>query len=161
MSYLSELHGLKHRARVLMSVGLFFSLANIILPGLAWTVLPQSWDFVLIEGVLGTYYHNYIQWMTDDGSVSSKMSFQKSTHGRYSWRCVHCQLSAAVSWSHFYLKVRNFLCPAVAMRMPWGCSKPSSGLIVVGRWKSFPWVSIESHRAASLINIPPPIKFAD
>lgn len=115
MSYLSELHGLKHRARVLMSVGLFFSLANIILPGLAWTVLPQSWDFVILEGVLGTYYHNYIlslitytRRLTDDGSVSFKMSLQKSTHGRYSWRCAHCQLSAAVSWSYSYLRVRNF-----------------------------------------------------
>ncbi|KAL7023272.1 hypothetical protein ACKWTF_012542 [Chironomus riparius] len=42
MAYLSELHGLKYRSRVMLSTGIFFSLGNIILPSLAWLIIPNS-----------------------------------------------------------------------------------------------------------------------
>ncbi|KAG5672794.1 hypothetical protein PVAND_002887 [Polypedilum vanderplanki] len=42
MAYLSELHGLKFRSRVMLSTGVFFSIANIILPSLAWLIIPHS-----------------------------------------------------------------------------------------------------------------------
>lgn len=51
MSYLSEFHGLKYRSRVMMTLGIFYSLAGICLPGLAWVVIPQSWNFTVIENL--------------------------------------------------------------------------------------------------------------
>ncbi|XP_037029687.1 synaptic vesicle glycoprotein 2C [Bradysia coprophila] len=45
MSYLSEFHGTDHRSRVMMVIGMFFSLATISLPALAWFVIPKSWSF--------------------------------------------------------------------------------------------------------------------
>ncbi|CAO1425766.1 unnamed protein product [Diamesa serratosioi] len=51
MSYLSEFHGLKYRSRVMMSTGMFFSIANIMLPLLAWFIIPkQHWNITVIEG---------------------------------------------------------------------------------------------------------------
>ncbi|XP_060663971.1 uncharacterized protein LOC132796726 [Drosophila nasuta] len=44
MTYLTELHGRKYRQRVIMSVGIMFSMATLSLPGLAMGILPQPWD---------------------------------------------------------------------------------------------------------------------
>lgn len=43
MSYISEFHGTNHRSRVMMIIGMFFSLATISLPAIAWVVIPKSW----------------------------------------------------------------------------------------------------------------------
>ncbi|XP_036344025.1 synaptic vesicle glycoprotein 2B-like [Rhagoletis pomonella] len=55
MSYLTELHGKKHRSRVIMFVGLMFSVGNISLPLVALGVLPSHWDFQL----LGLQFHSW------------------------------------------------------------------------------------------------------
>jgi hypothetical protein len=52
MSYLSELNGLQHRPRVMISTGIFFSIAQIILPALAWLIIPQDWN-LSTRGVYG------------------------------------------------------------------------------------------------------------
>lgn len=52
MSYLSEFHGVQYRSRVMISTGIFFSLAAIIMPGMAWIIIPQSWDLTIVEGWL-------------------------------------------------------------------------------------------------------------
>ncbi|KAH8244978.1 hypothetical protein KR032_003469, partial [Drosophila birchii] len=44
MTYLTELHGRKHRERIMMMVGIMFSIATLTLPGLAMLILPQEWD---------------------------------------------------------------------------------------------------------------------
>ncbi|XP_017006672.2 synaptic vesicle glycoprotein 2B [Drosophila takahashii] len=44
MAYLTELHGRKHRQRIMMMVGIMFSFATLTLPGLAMLILPQTWD---------------------------------------------------------------------------------------------------------------------
>lgn len=44
MTYLTELHGRQYRQRIMMMVGIMFSLATLSLPGLAMGILPQSWD---------------------------------------------------------------------------------------------------------------------
>ncbi|KAH8250439.1 hypothetical protein KR038_006545 [Drosophila bunnanda] len=44
MTYLTELHGRKHRQRIMMMVGIMFSIATLTLPGLAMVILPQEWD---------------------------------------------------------------------------------------------------------------------
>ncbi|KAH8289692.1 hypothetical protein KR054_009506 [Drosophila jambulina] len=44
MTYLTELHGRKHRQRIMMMVGIMFSIATLTLPGLAMLILPQEWD---------------------------------------------------------------------------------------------------------------------
>lgn len=55
MSYLSEFHGATHRSRVVLCVGLYFSLANITLPGMAWAIIPTRWILLLPNGT-GRYY---------------------------------------------------------------------------------------------------------
>ncbi|XP_055584683.1 synaptic vesicle glycoprotein 2C-like [Uranotaenia lowii] len=50
MAYLSEFHSLEHRSRVMIMVGIFYSIANILLPSLAWVIIPQNWDFMLFGG---------------------------------------------------------------------------------------------------------------
>jgi len=44
MTYLTELHGRKHRQRIMMMVGIMFSIATLTLPGLAMVILPQTWN---------------------------------------------------------------------------------------------------------------------
>ncbi|XP_058984032.1 synaptic vesicle glycoprotein 2B [Musca domestica] len=44
-TYLTELHGSKHRPRVLMILGMVQSFGTLILPILAWLVLPRDWEF--------------------------------------------------------------------------------------------------------------------
>uniref|UniRef100_A0A1Q3FPY0 Putative synaptic vesicle protein sv2 n=1 Tax=Culex tarsalis TaxID=7177 RepID=A0A1Q3FPY0_CULTA len=56
MAYLSEFHSLQHRSRVMMMVGIFYSIANVLLPSLAWAIIPQSgWDFTLLDGKLAIH----------------------------------------------------------------------------------------------------------
>lgn len=56
MAYLSEFHSLQHRSRVMMMVGIFYSIANVLLPSLAWAIIPQSeWDFSLFDGKLAIH----------------------------------------------------------------------------------------------------------
>lgn len=56
MAYLSEFHSLQHRSRVMMMVGIFYSIANVLLPSLAWAIIPQSeWDFTLFDGMLAIH----------------------------------------------------------------------------------------------------------
>ncbi|EDV45422.2 synaptic vesicle glycoprotein 2B [Drosophila erecta] len=43
MTYLTELHGRKHRQRIMMLVGTMFSIATLTLPGLAMLILPETW----------------------------------------------------------------------------------------------------------------------
>uniref|UniRef100_A0A182SPJ2 Major facilitator superfamily (MFS) profile domain-containing protein n=1 Tax=Anopheles maculatus TaxID=74869 RepID=A0A182SPJ2_9DIPT len=52
MAYLSEFHSLQHRSRVMIVLGVFYSAANMLLPALAWLIIPQSWNLVLGNGVL-------------------------------------------------------------------------------------------------------------
>eukprot|EP00099_Drosophila_melanogaster_P010456 NP_001284764.1 uncharacterized protein Dmel_CG3690, isoform B [Drosophila melanogaster] len=44
MTYLTELHGRKHRQRIMMMVGIMFSIATLTLPGLAMLILPETWN---------------------------------------------------------------------------------------------------------------------
>ncbi|XP_059218519.1 synaptic vesicle glycoprotein 2C isoform X2 [Stomoxys calcitrans] len=46
-TYLTELHGAKHRPRVLMILGMITSFGTLLLPILAWLILPQDWEFAL------------------------------------------------------------------------------------------------------------------
>ncbi|XP_075145758.1 uncharacterized protein LOC142220469 isoform X2 [Haematobia irritans] len=46
-TYLTELHGSKHRPTVLMILGMITSLGTLLLPILAWLILPRDWEFVI------------------------------------------------------------------------------------------------------------------
>ncbi|XP_058457138.1 synaptic vesicle glycoprotein 2B-like [Malaya genurostris] len=48
MAYLSEFHSLQHRSRVMILIGIFYSIGNMLLPSLAWAIIPQQWDFRLL-----------------------------------------------------------------------------------------------------------------
>lgn len=52
-TYLTELHGPKYRPRVLMVLGMVQSLGTLILPILAWLVLPQDWEYVFFGSFNG------------------------------------------------------------------------------------------------------------
>lgn len=52
MAYLSEFHSLQHRSRVMIVLGVFYSAANMLLPALAWLIIPQPWNLTLGDGVL-------------------------------------------------------------------------------------------------------------
>ncbi|KZC12040.1 Synaptic vesicle glycoprotein 2C, partial [Dufourea novaeangliae] len=49
MSYLAEVHNEVNRSRTYMWLGVFFSLANISLPCIAWLILPQKWTINLMS----------------------------------------------------------------------------------------------------------------
>lgn len=49
MSYLSEFHGTNHRPRVMMYIGMFFSLSTILLSLSAWFILSKNWTIVFKE----------------------------------------------------------------------------------------------------------------
>lgn len=51
MAYLSEFHSLQHRSRVMIVLGVFYSAANMLLPALAWLIIPQSWNLVIGNGM--------------------------------------------------------------------------------------------------------------
>ncbi|XP_064212298.1 synaptic vesicle glycoprotein 2C [Tribolium castaneum] len=48
--YLSEFHGTLYRARVPLTIGLIYSVANVGLPLLAWSILPLNINFGLFGG---------------------------------------------------------------------------------------------------------------
>ncbi|KAH8416781.1 hypothetical protein KR222_004083, partial [Zaprionus bogoriensis] len=55
MTYLTELHGRLYRQRIMMIVGIMFSIATLSLPGLAMGILSQSWD----ANILGLSLHSW------------------------------------------------------------------------------------------------------
>lgn len=52
-TYLTELHGPKHRSRVLMVLGMVQSFGTLSLPILAWLILPRDWEFILFNYLNG------------------------------------------------------------------------------------------------------------
>ncbi|ALC46518.1 CG31272, partial [Drosophila busckii] len=50
-TYLTEMHGPKYRSHVLMVVGMVTSTSCLLLPLLAWGILPRHWDYVLFGGL--------------------------------------------------------------------------------------------------------------
>lgn len=52
MSFLSEFHGKKHRDGVMQIVGIACSFGSILLPLMAYAILPFYWNFVLVEHFL-------------------------------------------------------------------------------------------------------------
>lgn len=49
MSYVSEFHGIKYRASVMMIIGMSFSIATVTMPIIAWFVIPHQWVFTIGE----------------------------------------------------------------------------------------------------------------
>lgn len=45
MTYLQEFHNNKYRGRVMMCIGIMFSMASLSMPVLALMILPQKWEF--------------------------------------------------------------------------------------------------------------------
>ncbi|CAH1105960.1 unnamed protein product [Psylliodes chrysocephalus] len=44
-SHLAEFHSSKYRGKVNMARGIFISVGNLLLPVLAWAILPRKWNF--------------------------------------------------------------------------------------------------------------------
>ncbi|XP_073831034.1 uncharacterized protein [Musca autumnalis] len=55
MTYLSEFHGNNFRSRIMMIIGVMFSMAAIMLPLLAIIVLPLDWNFDILN-------MNFVAW---------------------------------------------------------------------------------------------------
>lgn len=60
-TYITELHGIKYRPRVLMVLGMLQSLGTLILPMVAWLILPRDWDFVLFGKINGKNISSIIE----------------------------------------------------------------------------------------------------
>lgn len=54
-SYLSEFHCAKHRARIQMMLGIVFSAGTVLLPLLAWTILPLNLNFTWFGDAVGKF----------------------------------------------------------------------------------------------------------
>lgn len=50
MSFISEFHSARYRAPILILSGIFFSLANLTLSGLAWFIIPRTFSYSLFDG---------------------------------------------------------------------------------------------------------------
>ncbi|XP_043269117.1 synaptic vesicle glycoprotein 2B-like isoform X2 [Venturia canescens] len=50
MSYLAEVHGEQQRSRIYMWLGIFYSIAHITMPCLAWLIIPQTWQWSVAGG---------------------------------------------------------------------------------------------------------------
>lgn len=49
ISYLSEFHGSNFRSRIMMIIGVMFSMAAIMLPVVALTILPNDWNWDILN----------------------------------------------------------------------------------------------------------------
>lgn len=49
ISYIAELHRTELRARVILFTSLFYTIASITLPLLAWAILTKEWDFYIFD----------------------------------------------------------------------------------------------------------------
>ncbi|XP_073819753.1 synaptic vesicle glycoprotein 2B-like [Musca autumnalis] len=47
ITYLTELHAAQHRPRVLMILGIITSFGTLMLPLMAWLILPKDWEFAI------------------------------------------------------------------------------------------------------------------
>lgn len=56
MSFISEFHGKKHRDRAMLNIGRSFSFGQMVLPILAYFVLPNHWHWVIVEKMIGNLY---------------------------------------------------------------------------------------------------------
>ncbi|KAJ8919146.1 hypothetical protein NQ315_012132 [Exocentrus adspersus] len=54
-AYLSEFHCAKYRSKIQLTIGTVNTVGSMVLPLLAWAILPRSWDFHLFGGV----YHSW------------------------------------------------------------------------------------------------------
>ncbi|XP_044018646.1 synaptic vesicle glycoprotein 2B-like isoform X2 [Aphidius gifuensis] len=57
MSYLAEVHGEKQRSKIYMWLGVVFSLGSISIPCLAWLIIPQKWEYPILNGAI-----NFKSW---------------------------------------------------------------------------------------------------
>lgn len=48
----SEFHSAKYRAKIVMGLGVMYSVAQLIIPGLAWLVIPHRMDYDFFNGYL-------------------------------------------------------------------------------------------------------------
>ncbi|XP_012260531.2 synaptic vesicle glycoprotein 2B-like [Athalia rosae] len=55
MTYLAEFHSTKYRSATLYWTAVFSAAGNVILPALAWLIIPQNWSVTLFNG---TFVYN-------------------------------------------------------------------------------------------------------
>ncbi|KRT78777.1 membrane transporter, partial [Oryctes borbonicus] len=56
---ISEFHCAKYRTRVVMVLGIMYSLGQLVIPGLAWIIIPRNLDFDLFNGNLKLHSWNF------------------------------------------------------------------------------------------------------
>ncbi|EDV91281.1 GH17356, partial [Drosophila grimshawi] len=59
-TYLTEMHGPKHRSQVLMVVGMITSASQFLLPLMAWATFPRQWDFVFFGSLNIHNWHIFL-----------------------------------------------------------------------------------------------------
>ncbi|RZC39043.1 Sugar tr and/or MFS 1 domain containing protein, partial [Asbolus verrucosus] len=74
-SYISEFHCAKHRARMQLVLGAIFNFGSIMLPLLAWIILPQNFYFSLLNKSLEFHSWNIYLFLVAIPSVVSGIVF--------------------------------------------------------------------------------------
>ncbi|KAJ8881791.1 hypothetical protein PR048_018277 [Dryococelus australis] len=52
LSFLAEFHSETHRARMIILTGVYGAVAYILVPGVAWVIIPQPWSWSLLGGAI-------------------------------------------------------------------------------------------------------------
>lgn len=75
-TYLTELHGPKYRAHVLLVVGMITSTSTLLLPMLAWGIFPRPWDFVIFDVINSKflYLHSLLCFYLINDCFSSQLA---------------------------------------------------------------------------------------
>lgn len=78
ISYLSEFHGSNFRSRIMMVIGVMFSMAAIMLPVMALTILPNDWNWDILN--MNCKYFSICYWC----EFSLAISWQGQEH-TFAW----------------------------------------------------------------------------
>lgn len=54
MPYISEMHSKSNRDRALLMVGRAFSFGQLVLPLIAYIILPNQWKIIIVKNIIGT-----------------------------------------------------------------------------------------------------------
>ncbi|XP_063241737.1 synaptic vesicle glycoprotein 2C-like isoform X2 [Bacillus rossius redtenbacheri] len=63
-AYLSEFHDEKHRARLVLWTGLYASSGNLLVPAVAWAVIPQPWSWKIFDLITYNSWRVYMLIVT-------------------------------------------------------------------------------------------------
>lgn len=98
---MSEFHCAKYRAKTLLILGVFYATTNIMMPLLAWAVLPQNIEIYIFNGLGIIHFKCNLQSLY-------YFFFQYGIPGIFIFSFYLLQAYTAVLHIVLYQKVQNF-----------------------------------------------------